>query len=229
MNAQSTPPRAVEVHAWVDVACPWCWIAKRRFEAAEAEYGGDVTLEYHSFELAPGLPADYLSSEAEFLQFLYKRTTRNEAEQMMWAVRGTGARLGLSYDFDNVQHTSTFLAHQLLHHAKAHGRQLPMLDVLFSAFFERGRDLRGIDELVALADEVDLDSTGTREVLETGRYAGAVRADRGLAVANGVTKIPTYVVAGQPPIHGAKRPAVLVEALRRAAGNAPGGRGKATS
>ena len=163
MNAQAPPPRPVEVHAWVDVACPWCWIAKRRFEEAETEYGGEVTLEYHSFELAPDLPADYLSSEADFLQFLYAGTTREEAEQMMWVVRGTGARLGLSYDFDGVQHTSTFLAHQLLHHAKANGRQLPMLDVLFSAFFERGRDLRGIDELVALAAEVGLDGAGARD------------------------------------------------------------------
>jgi hypothetical protein len=68
--------------------------------AHETEYGGDVSLEYHSFELAPELPADYCSSEADFLQFLYAGTTRAGAEQMMWVVRGTGARLGLAYDFD---------------------------------------------------------------------------------------------------------------------------------
>jgi predicted DsbA family dithiol-disulfide isomerase len=210
------PTRPIEVHAWVDVACPWCWIAKRRFELAETEYGGEVTLEYHSFELAPDLPTDYLSSEADFLQFLYPGTTRQEAEQMMWVVRGTGARHGLAYDFDRVQHTSTFLAHQLLHHAKAHGRQLPMLDMLFSAFFERGRDLRQIDELVALADKVGL-AADTHGVLATAKYADAVRADRELAAMHRVTKIPTYVVMGQPPIHGAKRPALLVETLRTAA------------
>jgi predicted DsbA family dithiol-disulfide isomerase len=217
VNAQPTPARPVEVHAWVDVACPWCWIAKRRFEAAEAEFGGDVTLEYHSFELAPDLPADYVSSEAEFLELLYAGTTREEAEQMMWVVRGTGTRHGLAYRFDLVQHTSTFRAHQLLHHAKAQGRQLPALDALFAAFFERGRDLRRIDELVALAGEVGLDTRETRTILESGRYADAVRADRRLSAAFGVDAIPTYVVEGRPPIHGAKRPAVLVEALRSAA------------
>jgi predicted DsbA family dithiol-disulfide isomerase len=69
VNAQATQACGVEVHAWVDIACPWCWIAKRRFEVAETDYGGDVMLEYHSFELAPDLPADYLSSEADFLEF----------------------------------------------------------------------------------------------------------------------------------------------------------------
>jgi hypothetical protein len=51
-----------------------------------------------------------------------------------------------------------------------------MLGVLFSAFFERGRDLRRIDELVALAGEVDLDPADTRAAPATGRYADAVRA-----------------------------------------------------
>lgn len=224
MNAHASPGRPIEVHAWVDVACPWCRIAKRRFELAETEFGGDVALRYHSFELAPDLPAGYVSSEADFLRLLYAGTTREEAEQMMRVVRGTGARLGLAYDFGRVAHTSTFLAHQLLHHAKAHGRQLPMLDVLFSAFFERGCDLRRIDELVGLAGEVGLAAADTREVLESGRYVVAVRADRELAADYGVAKIPTYAVEGQPPIHGAKRPAVLVEALREAAENVQEGR-----
>jgi predicted DsbA family dithiol-disulfide isomerase len=88
------------------------------------------------------------------------------------------------------------------------------------AFFERGRDLRDIDELVTLAADVGLAASEARTVLQTGQYADAVRADRDLAAARGVTTIPTYVVPGQPPIHGARRPAVLVEALRRAAESA---------
>jgi predicted DsbA family dithiol-disulfide isomerase len=219
VNAQATWTPRIEVHAWLDVACPWCWIAKRRFEAATIEYGGNVMVEYHSFELAPDLPADYLSSEADFLQFHYPGRTRTEVEQMMSLVKSSGARHGLAYDFDRIQHTSTFLAHQLLQHAKASGRQLPTLDVLLSAFFERGRDLRDIDELVALAAEAGLEASEARTVLETGRYADAVRVDRDLAAAHGVTTIPTYVVQGQPPIHGAKRSAILVEALRTATAN----------
>ena len=93
---------------------------------------------------------------------------------MMWVVRGTGARLGLAYDFDRVQHTSTFLAHQLLHHAKAHGRQLPMLDVLFSAFFEHGRDLRRVDELVTLAGQVGLIVAGLGTILGAVNFTSTI-------------------------------------------------------
>lgn len=217
MTAGATPVRPLEVHAWLDVACPWCWIAKRRFEEAAAEFGGPVTVEYHSFELAPDLSADYLSTEVEFLQRLYS-ISANDATMRIRLVTSTGARLGLAHDFDRVQHTSTCLAHQLLHHGKVEGRQQPLLDALFSAFFEQGRDLRHVDELVAIAQDVGLAAEDTREVLERGQYAEAVRADRRLAADHGVTNIPTYVLPGQPPIHGAKRPAALVESLRKAAG-----------
>ena len=58
MNVHVTPEPADRGHAWLDVTCPWCWIAKRLFEADASEYGGDITVQYHSFGLAPDLPAD---------------------------------------------------------------------------------------------------------------------------------------------------------------------------
>jgi hypothetical protein len=91
--ALAAPARPTEVQAWLDVACPWCWLAQRRFEA------------HHSLELAPDPPADYLSSEADFLQLLHPGMTREEVEQMM-RVRSTGAPLGLAFGFDRVQHAT---------------------------------------------------------------------------------------------------------------------------
>lgn len=204
----------VEVHAWLDIACPWCRIAKRRFEEAAGQHDRPVTVEYHSWELAPDLPEDYVATEAEFLQRLYPEGMPGPSMRIRQVV-STGARLGLAYDFDAVRHTSTFLAHQLLHHGKAHGVQGPLLEALFTAFFEHGRDLRDVDVLVALGAEVGLDAEGTREALLGGRYADAVRQDGALASAHGVTNIPTYVLPGQEPIHGALRPEVFLDALRR--------------
>lgn len=105
--------------------------------------------------------------------------------------------------------------HQLLHHGKAHDVQGPLLEALFTAFFERGQDLRQVDTLVDLGVGVGLDAVGTREAFGSGRYADAVRQDRALADSHGVTTIPTYVITGQEPIHGTPRPAVFLEALGR--------------
>lgn len=206
----------IEVHAWTDIACPWCWIAKRRFDEAVEDFEGEVNVTYHSWELAPDLTVDYLSSELDFLLMLYAGTSVPDALQRMALVTSTGANVGLAYDFDLVQHTSTFVGHQLLHHAKDRGLQQPMLERLFSAFFEEGQDLRDIDRLVDLADEVGLDRKEVRASLESSRYAEAVDADRDLAAQHGVTNVPTYVIAGGAPIQGAKRPALFLEALRAA-------------
>jgi predicted DsbA family dithiol-disulfide isomerase len=168
----------IDVHAWLDIACPWCWIAKRRFGLAVEDYGGPVRIDYHSFELAPHLPDDYLSSESDFLQSSHSHHTREQAREMMWIVRSTGVRLGLVYDFARVQHTSTLLAHHLLQHAKAQGMQDAMLEALFAAFFTQGRDLRQIEVLVGIADGVGLDAGDVRRVLISRRYRDAVRADR---------------------------------------------------
>jgi predicted DsbA family dithiol-disulfide isomerase len=209
--------RPIQVDAWLDIACPWCWISKRRFTLAVEDYGGDVEVDYHSFELAPNLPDEYLSSESEFLQSSYPGRTPEQIREMMWLVTRTGARLGLVYDFDAVQHTNTLRAHQLFQHAKVQGVAEKMLEALFSAFFERGRDLRRMDELAVLAGEVGLNSAAARNALESGHCFAAVVADRALAATYGVISIPTYVFERQDRIYGARRPAVIAEALRRAA------------
>ena len=210
---------AIDVHAWLDIACPWCWVAKRRFGLAAEDYGGPVSVDYHSFELAPDLPDDYLSSESDFLQSSHSRHTPEQAREMMRIVRSTGTRLGLMYDFDGVQHTNTLLAHQLLQHAKANGMQDAMLEALFTAFFAGCRDLRQIDELVGIAGGIGLDPEDARQVLVSRRYLDAVRADRELARTYGVVSIPAYLVGGKDLIHGAKRRDVIAEALRRMAAN----------
>jgi predicted DsbA family dithiol-disulfide isomerase len=117
---------------------------------------------------------------------------------MMRIVRSAGARLGLVYDFDGVQHISTLLDHQLLQHAKAQGMQDTMLEALFTAFFAKARDLRQIDELVGRAGGIGLDAGDVRRVLVSRRYLDAVRADRDLAGTYGVVGIPADVIACVP-------------------------------
>lgn len=210
----------IEVHAWLDVACPWCWIAKRRFEAAVAEYGGPVDLTYHSFELAPDLPGDYAGRQVDYLRRQYPGRSDDDLERMMRLVATTGATLGLRYEFAQVQHTSTFDAHQLLQYARHHGRQSEVLDALFAAYFTEGRDVRDLDLLTEIAERAGLDPAAAREAVAGGRDADEVRQGRELARARGVTNIPTYAVGDQPPIHGAKKSRFFVAALERAAGPA---------
>ena len=110
----------IKVDIWSDIACPWCYIGKRKFEAGVAAFGGDVEVEYHSFELAPDTPVDFAGSEVDFL-VKHKGMSAAQVKPMLDRVAGIAAEVGLDYDFDALQHTKTVKAHQLLHYAKQHG------------------------------------------------------------------------------------------------------------
>ncbi|WP_255467028.1 DsbA family oxidoreductase [Aeromicrobium senzhongii] len=212
MNNSS--PRAVKVDIWSDIACPWCFVGKRRFERAVADWDGDVEVEFHSFELAPDTPVDFEGSEVDFLAH-HKGMDPAQVAQMLQQMTVLAAEEGLSYDFDALRHTKTLLAHQALHFAKAHGRQSELKERLLSAYFEQGRHVGRIDELVELATEVGLDGEDLRRDLESGRYAADVDADIAQARAYGITGVPFFVFDGRLGVSGAQAPETFREVLER--------------
>ncbi|WP_255956038.1 MULTISPECIES: DsbA family oxidoreductase [Aeromicrobium] len=212
MNNSS--PRAVKVDIWSDIACPWCFVGKRRFERAVADWDGDVEVEFHSFELAPDTPVDFEGSEVDFLAH-HKGMDPAQVAQMLQQMTVLAAEEGLSYDFDALRHTKTLLAHQALHFAKAHGRQSELKERLLSAYFEQGRHVGRIDELVELATEVGLDGEELRRDLESGRYAADVDADIARARAYGITGVPFFVFDGRLGVSGAQAPETFREVLER--------------
>lgn len=206
----------ISVDVWSDIACPWCFIGKRRFEKGAAQFGGEVAVEYHSFELAPDTPVDFEGSEVDFLAG-YKRIPRAQAQQMIDQVTALAAGEGLDYDYGSLKHTKTLKAHQVLHLAKAQGRQLEAVERFFQAYFEQGRHLGRDDELVALAVEAGLDADKVRAVLDEGAYAEAVQADIAQARAYGIRGVPFYVIDRKYGVSGAQQPDTFAAALRQAA------------
>ncbi|GAB2826056.1 protein disulfide isomerase FrnE [Streptomyces chlorus] len=202
------------MHVWSDIACPWCYIGKRRFERAVEQFGGEVTVEYHSFELAPDTPVDFEGSEVDFLS-RHKGMPKAQVAQMLEHVTELAAAEGLDYDFDAVRHTKTLLAHQALHHAKAEGKQLELVERLFAAYFEEGRHTGRAEELTALAAEVGLDPEKLGEALGAGTHAEAVQQDIDTARRYGIQGVPFYVIEGKYGISGAQSSETFASALRR--------------
>ena len=212
-----TEPLTIDI--WSDIACPWCYIGKRHLEQGLAELGDDappVRIEFHSFELAPDTPVDFAGSEVDFLVGA-KGLPRDRVLQMLDRVTGVAAEAGLQYDFEHLQHTKTLKAHELLHFAKAQGRQLELEERLFRAYFTEGAHVGRVDELVRLAAEAGLDPVAAREVLESGRYADDVQADIDQAARLGITGVPFFVLDGRYGVSGAQPAEVFAQALRQVA------------
>ena len=207
----------VKVDIWSDVACPWCYVGKRRFETALAGFSGrddapEVEIEYHSFELAPDTPVDFEGTEVDFLA-KHKGMPAGQVEQMLGQMTTVAAAEGLAYDFDALQHTKTLKAHELLHLAKSRGKQVEMKERLLKAYFEQGRHVGRIEELAALAAEVGLDADEVRTVLANGDFEDDVEQDIAQARAYGISGVPFFVFNGKYGVSGAQDPAVFTQVL----------------
>lgn len=205
----------LKVDIWSDIACPWCYIGKRRFERALEGFDGEVEIEYHSFELAPDTPVDFDGSEIDFL-VKHKGMPEAQVTQMLGQIRELAAGEGLSYDFDSLQHTKTGKAHELLHYAKAHGKQGAMKERLLKAYFEQGRHVGRVADLVALATDIGLDAEETAAALESGRYVSDVEDDLKQAAEYGINGVPFFVFDGRLAVSGAQSPDVFAQALKQA-------------
>ncbi|BDZ46662.1 DsbA family oxidoreductase [Naasia aerilata] len=206
----------VKVDIWSDVACPWCYIGKRKFEEGARRFGGDVEVEYHSFELSPDTPVDFDGSAADFLAG-HKGLPHDRVQQMLETVTGIAADVGLEYDYDALQHTNTVMAHQLLHYAKDRGRQIDMKERLLRAYFVEGRHVGRVEDLADLAAELGFDRADVVRSLKADEYLGAVRQDQAQAAAYGINGVPFFVLDGKYGISGAQDAAVFEQALTQVA------------
>jgi predicted DsbA family dithiol-disulfide isomerase len=209
-----TTPLKVDI--WSDVQCPWCFIGKRKFEAGVRQFGRPVEIEYHSFELAPDTPVDFEGTPKQYLA-QRKGLSGEQVDAMLERVTSIAAELGLAYDYDSIKQTNTVKAHELLHFAKAHGKQLEMKERLLKAYFEQGKHVGHIEGLAELAVEVGLDRAEVVQALTDETYLPSVKADLAQAQAYGINGVPFYVIDGKFGISGAQDPATFAAALAEAA------------
>lgn len=201
---------SIKIDIWSDIACPWCYIGKRKFESGAAAFAQkmgegapDVVIEYHSYELAPDTPVDFDGSEIDFLSS-HKGMPTDQVTEMLDRVTGIASDAGLDYDFDTLKHTNTVKAHQLLHYAKSHGKQIETKERLLKAYFTEGRHVGRIADLGNLAAEVGLDRDDVVRALNADEYLDAVRADQALAQEYGIQGVPFFVIDGKYGVSGAQ-------------------------
>ncbi len=206
----------MHVEIWSDIACPWCYIGKRRFEAALSrfEHADDVTVTWRSFELDPEAPLERPGERAAHLAAKYG-SSLEQARAMQQQMTDVAASEGLEFRFDVARDGSTFDAHRLLHLGAAHGRQDQLKERLMRAYLGEGELMSDRATLERLAAEAGLDAGAAREVLAGDAYSADVRADEAAAAALGISAVPFFVVDRSIGTAGAQSAEVLLDLLRR--------------
>lgn len=215
-----TSPMQIEV--WADVVCPWCFIGKRRLQRALADRGlsEDVEIVHRAFQLDPTASAA-IEPTVDRLAAKYG-VSRDVALAMMANVTEVAAGEGLDFALDRTLSGNTLDAHRLVLWAQESDPVAAqrLLDVLYSAYFEQGRSVFGVDDLVGLAAEAGLDADAARGVVQGETYAAEVEADQELARAFGATGVPFFVIDRAYGVSGAQPVEVFLSALDQAVASA---------
>jgi predicted DsbA family dithiol-disulfide isomerase len=207
----------MKVEIWSDIACPWCYVGKRRFESAlrQFEHASEVEVVWRSFELDPNAPRSHAESQDEILAKKYGMPVER-ARAMNERMTGEGAKEGLDFRFDRVRVGNTFDAHRLVHLAAESGKAEAMKERLMRAYFTDGESVAEPDTLVRLGIEVGLDPDRVRDLVASDAYASDVRADEQRARAFGISGVPFFAIDERYGVSGAQTPDVLLGALRQA-------------
>jgi predicted DsbA family dithiol-disulfide isomerase len=218
----------MKVEIWSDVVCPWCYIGKRRFEAALAEFPhrDHVEVEWKAFELDPtsvSSPAGTAVGPRDQATRLAEKygTDVDSAQRMVDNVVAQAAADGLEYRLDRAIPANTVDAHQVIHLGGLRGIQDAVKERLLRAYFTEGAAVGDRETLVRLAAEAGLDADEVRATLDEGRYVGAVRADQAEAQALGIRGVPFFVVDRKYGVSGAQPADVLRQVLDKAWGERP--------
>lgn len=205
----------MDVEVWSDIACPWCYIGKRRLERAlgEFEYAGEVNVRWRSFELDPDAPHERQGDHATRIARKYG-IGLEQVQEMQRELLSQAAGEGLEFRLDAQRSGTTFDGHRVVHLATEHGLGDQMKERLLRAYFTDGTLISDHDSLLTLGLQVGLPEDELRALLAGDRFAEEVRDDERTARELGITAVPTFVVDRSRGISGAQAPELLLKLLR---------------
>jgi predicted DsbA family dithiol-disulfide isomerase len=207
----------MELELWIDVVCPWCYLGKRRVEAALERFDprGQLTLVQRSFELDPTAPRVREGSLVDQLAAKYGNSVEQAQERLAQLVE-LGRADGIEFRFERTRAGNTFDAHRLIHLAREQGVSDAVVERLMLGYFSEGLAIGEPAELASAVAEAGIPLPEAHELLDSDRFAEQVRSDEQQAAQLGIRGVPFLVLDGRYGISGAQPVDAYVEALERA-------------
>ncbi len=207
----------MKIEIWSDVACPFCYIGKRRLEEAlnGFEHQSDVEIEWKSFQLNPELKTNKIQSIHEYLAEA-KGWTIEYAKQMGEQVTAMAEEVGLNYNMDATVVANTFNAHRIIQFAKTQNLGDAIEEALFKAYFMEGKNIDSKTELIEIAVSIGLNAAEAEKVLDEKQFSEQVEFDAYEAQQIGVRGVPFFVFNRKYGISGAQPLEVFTRTLDQA-------------
>lgn len=207
----------MKIEIWSDVMCPFCYIGKKNFESAMAQFADKDHMEvvWRSYQLDPSIPE--VANET-YLEYLVKNKgmSPDQVKGMLENVTESAKQVGLDYRFDKAQMVNSQKAHQLIQFAKTKNLGDDAEERLFLAFFTEGKSISDTEILTQLGKDIGLDAQELQAAFTDNKYAQLVQDDIREAREIGVKGVPFFVIDRKYAVSGAQPPQAFLETLQKA-------------
>jgi predicted DsbA family dithiol-disulfide isomerase len=204
----------MKVEIWSDVMCPFCYIGKRKFEAALSKFSdaAGIELEWRSFQLDPTIESGH---GKDLYQYLSERKgiPYEQAVQMNAQVSAMAAAEGIVFNPANAVVANSFDAHRLVHLAKKNNLGDVAEERLFKSYFTESQDFGDHAVLTQLGKEIGLEESSVKETLASDAFATEVQAEINEAQALGIRGVPFFVFDRKYAVSGAQASEIFLEVL----------------
>ena len=206
----------MRVDIWSDVVCPFCYIGKKRLEAAAQEAGIELEVHWHSFQLDPEAPVRQEVSNSERLAQKYGRTVA-EVEEMQRNIAEMAKAEGIEFNWEGANSGNTFNAHRLIHLAQSKGLGNEAQEAFFYSYMTQGLAIGERETLEDVAARIGLNPVEVDDLLDSEEYADFVKFDQEVAHEQlKVTGVPFFVFDQRVALAGAQPKEVFLQVFEKA-------------
>ena len=206
----------MRVDIWSDVVCPFCYIGKKRLEAAAQEAGIELEVHWHSFQLDPEAPVRQEVSNSERLAQKYGRTVA-EVEEMQRNIAEMAKAEGIEFNWEGANSGNTFNAHRLIHLAQSKGLGNEAQEAFFYSYMTQGLAIGERETLEDVAARIGLNPVEVDVLLDSEEYADFVKFDQEVAHEQlKVTGVPFFVFDQRVALAGAQPKEVFLQVFEKA-------------
>ena len=206
----------MRVDIWSDVVCPFCYIGKKRLEAAAQEAGIELEVHWHSFQLDPEAPVSQEVSNSERLAQKYGRTVA-EVEEMQRNIAEMAKAEGIEFNWEGANSGNTFNAHRLIHLAQSKGLGNEAQEAFFYSYMTQGLAIGERETLEDVAARIGLNPVEVDDLLDSEEYADFVKFDQEVAHEQlKVTGVPFFVFDQRVALAGAQPKEVFLQVFEKA-------------
>ncbi|CAM3226584.1 DsbA family oxidoreductase [Brevibacillus invocatus] len=190
----------MNIDVFSDSVCPWCRIGKKNlFDAIEQWTGEPIQVHFRTYLLSPELPKE----GKPFFEAMASKGSPDMIMQMLTQVTRAGEAVNIPFRFDKVERMpNTLASHQFIKSVPEEDTTR-VVDAIFKAYFEDGKDIGDVEVLLGLADDLGLDVEHVREAIENERKMDEIQADIAFARENQITGVPFFVINGKLALSGA--------------------------